>query len=188
MASKRKVTQNDLRKLMAEAKSGTSIAKGSSAMPKKLKLSARELALIEEQKRQKALRDQEKIRLKQEKEARVVPNKNLQPKKSILKNNSSSNYVPPQMYIPNTTAQKQPATPANVTSTSLMTEAPSSRTAATTTSSSHSKHTTSTSSAKAASAASSEVAPQDTDSSTLPEGFFDDPKMDAKVRQLSIGS
>ena len=79
MASKRKVTQDDLRKLMANMKSNPS------ASNKKLKLSSKELALIEEEKRQKSIRDQEKIRLKQEKMARIVPNQSLQPKKSILK-------------------------------------------------------------------------------------------------------
>ena len=87
MAAKRKVTQNDLRKMMAEMKSGTSLSKPSA--PKKLKLNSKELALLEEEKRQKAVRDQERIRLKQEHMSRVVPNKDLQPKKSILKNNSN---------------------------------------------------------------------------------------------------
>merc|ERR1712088_331688 len=88
---KRKVTQDDLRKLMADLKSDP--GKTSSAN-KKSKLSSKELALIEDQKRQKSIRDQEKIRLKQEKMARIVPNQGLQPKKSILKTTSVSNYNP----------------------------------------------------------------------------------------------
>jgi len=50
MAAKRKVTQDDLRKLMADLKSDP--GKTSSAN-KKSKLSSKELALIEDQKRQK---------------------------------------------------------------------------------------------------------------------------------------
>ena len=49
MAAKRKVTQDDLRKLMADLKSDP--GKTSSAN-KKSKLSSKELALIEDQKRQ----------------------------------------------------------------------------------------------------------------------------------------
>merc|ERR1711993_22451 len=98
MASKRKVTQDDLRKMMAEMKSSSTSSTKTSGN-KKLKLSARELALLEEEKRSKAQKDQEKLRLKQEKMSRIVPNKDLQPKKSILKNTSStSNFVPPEYY------------------------------------------------------------------------------------------
>ena len=97
MASKRKVTQNDLRQMMANIKSTTDKPSTQSTVPKKFKLSSRELVLMEEEKKQKALRDQEKIRLKQEKMAKIVPNQNLQPKKSILKNSggSTTNYIPP---------------------------------------------------------------------------------------------
>ena len=50
MTSKRKVTQDDLRKMMANIKSTND---KTSTVPKKLKLSSRELALLEEEKRQK---------------------------------------------------------------------------------------------------------------------------------------
>ena len=55
MASKRKVSQDDLRKLMANMKSNPSVSN------KKLKLSSKELALIEEEKRQKELWKQQLI-------------------------------------------------------------------------------------------------------------------------------
>ena len=159
MASKRKVTQDDLRKMMAEMKSNPSSKSSSS---KKMKLSSRELALLEEEKRQKALRDQEKIRLKQDKMARIVPNKDLQPKKSILKNSSTtSNYIPPQ-YVP----QKKNVVMDNVkgkVSEKIKSLPPKE---------------------KAIESHEDTIAADDEESGQIPEGFFDDPKLDAKARQV----
>ena len=160
MASKRKVTQDDLRKMMAEMKSNPS---SKSSNSKKMKLSSRELALIEDEKRQKALRDQEKIRLKQDKMARIVPNKDLQPKKSILKNSSTtSNYIPPQ-YVPQKKSvvmenvkEKVPEKIKSIPSKDKVTEL-------------HEDTNT---------------AADDEESGQIPEGFFDDPKLDAKARQV----
>ena len=161
MASKRKVTQDDLRKMMAEIKSKPEKpAAGGGA--KKLKLSARELALIEEEKRQKALRDQEKIRLKQEKMARIVPNQGLQPKKSILKNSSGpSNFVVPSQYY-----SSQPDQTKQV---SIKSEEPT--------------KVQQISKDPPVKKVQSEPEP-DNEPETLPEGFFDDPKLDAKARNV----
>ena len=164
MASKRKVTQNDLRKLMSDMKTGTS----KSSVPKKMKLSSRELALLEEEKRQKALRDQEKIRLKQEKIARIVPNQSLQPKKSILKNSSStpSNYIPPDFYK-QAIQQKQIdfKEPESIPSSS--------------------KTIPSEKKDKIESAIEKEQKEVEAEEDgNIPEGFFDDPKKDAKARNV----
>jgi zinc finger protein 830 len=165
MANKRKVTQNDLRKLMADMKSGSSASTSTSKVgPKKMKLSSRELALIEDQKRQKAQRDQEKIRLKEERMARVVPNKNLKPQKSILKNSSKIsdiNYKPPAIYQeikPKVTisvaSDHQPSKPQSVPSQKTLEKEDQVQ---------------------------GEVEDQDRN---IPEGFFDDPKLDAKARNV----
>ena len=159
MASKRKVTQDDLRKMMAEMKSNPSSKSSSS---KKMKLSSRELALLEEEKRQKALRDQEKIRLKQDKMARIVPNKDLQPKKSILKNSSTtSNYIPPQ-YVPQKKTVVMDSVKEKVSDKikSLPTKE------------------------KVIESHDDTSAADDEESGQIPEGFFDDPKLDAKARQV----
>ena len=145
---------------MAEMKSNPS---SKSSNSKKMKLSSRELALIEDEKRQKALRDQEKIRLKQDKMARIVPNKDLQPKKSILKNSSTtSNYIPPQ-YVPQKKSvvmenvkEKVPEKIKSIPSKDKVTEL-------------HEDTNT---------------AADDEESGQIPEGFFDDPKLDAKARQV----
>jgi len=160
MASKRKVTQDDLRKLMANMKSNPS------ASNKKLKLSSKELALIEEEKRQKSIRDQEKIRLKQEKMARIVPNQSLQPKKSILKSSSVSTYKynPPQ-YQPksyDTSSQSETKTKSE---------------------SIESKDTQSTSNSSKVPKVTEEIVP-DEEAGAIPEGFFDDPRLDAKARNV----
>jgi len=167
MASKRKVTQNDLRKMMAEMKSSSS-ASSTKTSSKKLKLSARELALLEEEKRSKAQKDQEKLRLKQEKMSRIVPNKDLQPKKSILKNTSTtSNFVPPEYYKQMKSMSKKKDNDiesGNSKSAKNLTEDPISK-----------------ASVIPASVESDEEAEE---SGKIPEGFFDDPKLDAKARQV----
>ena len=164
MASKRKVTQDDLRKLMANMKSNPS------ASNKKLKLSSKELALIEEEKRQKSIRDQEKIRLKQEKMARIVPNQSLQPKKSILKSSSVSTYKynPPQYQLKSHDTSSQSETKTK----SVQIE---------------SEDTQSTSNSSKVPKVTEETVP-DEEAGALPEGFFDDPKLDAKARNVQYVS
>lgn len=162
MASKRKVTQDDLRKLMANMKSNPSVAN------KKLKLSSKELALIEEEKRQKSIRDQEKIRLKQEKMARIVPNQSLQPKKSILKNTSISTYkYTPQYQAKSYEASSQSQT--KTTSNQIEREEVQS--------------TSNNSKVSNVPKVVEETIP-DEEAGALPEGFFDDPKLDAKARNV----
>lgn len=155
MAAKRKVSQEDLRKLMGDMKSNTG---KSSIGGKKLKLTSKELALLEEEKRQKSIRDQEKIRLKQEKMARIVPNQGLQPKKSILKNSSvvSTNYR--YNHHAQTSSQNQ-----------IQIREPEVK----------------PSKVKVASVTKfSEENVTEEESGALPEGFFDDPKLDAKARNV----
>lgn len=169
MAAKRKVTQGDLRKLMADLKSDP--GKTSSAN-KKSKLSSKELALIEDQKRQKSIRDQEKIRLKQEKMARIVPNQGLQPKKSILKTASVSNYNP---HLQNHQFLNWTA-PGESSSTQKSTHSKKTENEDTPASSNDNDVTTTT--------ATIDESTPDEDGGTLPEGFFDDPKLDAKARNV----
>ena len=168
MASKRKVTQNDLRKMMAEMKSSSTSASSTKTSNKKLKLSARELALLEEEKRSKAQNDQEKLRLKQEKMSRIVPNKDLQPKKSILKNTSTtSNFVPPDYYqqIKKVSIIKDnDIESCNSKSTKKSAEDPIPKESVT--------------------PPSEESDEEGEESGKIPEGFFDDPKLDAKARQV----
>ena len=171
MAAKRKVTQGDLRKLMADLKSDP--GKTSSAN-KKPKISSKELALIEDQKRQKSIRDQEKIRLKQEKMARIVPNQGLQPKKSILKSTSVSNYNPHLQDQQFTNW----AVPGESSSTPKQTHFKKPENEDTPASSNDNDVTTATI---------DESAP-DEDGGTIPEGFFDDPKLDAKARNVQYVS
>merc|ERR1719394_403413 len=176
MASKRKVAQDDLRKLMADMKSNPGKP---SATNKKLKLYSKELALIEEEKRQKSLRDQEKIRLKQEKLARIVPNQGLQPKKSILKSSGSvSNYNP--YYQSKSNLQISSTTPKQAQSKKSEAGAlpegffddPKIN-----------KETKSINDVKTSSKVVEENIP-DEEAGTLPKGFFDDPKLDAKARNV----
>ena len=164
MASKRKVTQNDLRQMMANIKS---TADKPSTVPKKLKLSSRELILMEEEKKQKALRDQEKIRLKQEKMARIVPNQNLPPKKSILKNSGGStpSYIPPppgfKAKIPSIEQSHKSSTKSDLPSDFF----------------DGGKKSEVVKGKKE-----EEDAPEERQE--IPEGFFDDPKLDAKARKV----
>jgi len=162
MASKRKVSQDDLRKLMANMKSNPSVSN------KKLKLSSKELALIEEEKRQKSIRDQEKIRLKQEKMARIVPNQGLQPKKSILKSTSVSTYKYTSQYqakLTDSSGQSQAKTK------SVQIESEGTQPA------------TTSSKVPIIPKVTEEIVP-DEEAGALPEGFFDDPKLDAKARNV----
>ena len=143
---------------------------GDKASSKKLKLSSRELALLEEEKRQKALRDQEKIRLKQEKMARIVPNQALQPKKSILKNSSP---MTPSFSMPKYQPRSVEGAEVGTDSVSKKTNLP--------------KDFYDKPKVKA-----DEKKDEDTkaesseahDTNEIPEGFFDDPKLDAKARKV----
>jgi hypothetical protein len=90
--AKRKVTQDDLRKLMAQAKTAKGPAPASSASSKRYKLSSRELALLEEQKRE----DERKRAKEREKKASALaglPAPDAVPQKSILKNKSAPGKV-----------------------------------------------------------------------------------------------
>lgn len=167
MASKRKVTQNDLRQMMANIKSTTDKPSTQSTVPKKFKLSSRELVLMEEEKKQKALRDQEKIRLKQEKMAKIVPNQNLQPKKSILKNSGglTTNYIPPpsnfKSKIPSIEQSHKSSSKSDLPTDFFDVERKS-----------------------VIVKGKREEADAPEEKQELPEGFFDDPKLDAKARKV----
>ena len=98
MASKRKINQDDLRKMMAKVKTGSGVGPGGGAsISKRYKLSSREFALMEEQKRHQ----EERKRLKeaQSKASQVklppAPPPDAKPQKSILKNTAA--YQPPIM-------------------------------------------------------------------------------------------
>ena len=95
MASKRKINQDDLRKMMAKVKTGSS---SGASIPKRYKISSREKALMEEQEKQKS--ELKKFKEAQNKAALAklppVPPPNVKPQKSILKNTSYT----PQIVIP----------------------------------------------------------------------------------------
>ena len=96
MASKRKINQGDLRKMMAQVKTGASGSQGGGAtISKRYKLSSRELALMEEQKKQQE--DRKKLREAQNKASLAklppAPPPDARPQKSILKNTAT--YQPP---------------------------------------------------------------------------------------------
>ena len=96
MASKRKINQDDLRKMMAKVKTGAS---SGASVPKRYKISSREKALMEEQEKQKS--ELRKIKEAQNKAmlAKIppAPLPDAKPQKSILKNTSS---YTPQIVIP----------------------------------------------------------------------------------------
>ena len=86
--AKRKVTQDDLRKMMAQVKT-TKAPAASGPASKKYKLSSRELALLEEQKRE----DEKKRAKEKERKAAALaglPKPDAVPQKSILKNKPTS--------------------------------------------------------------------------------------------------
>ena len=95
MASKRKVNQDDLRKMMAKVKTGSNTSGPGSTVSKRYKLSSRELALMEEQKRQQ----EERRKLKEAQthtslsKLHPAPPPDAKPQKSILKNTAT--YNPP---------------------------------------------------------------------------------------------
>ena len=82
--AKRKVTQDDLRKMMAQVKT-TKASASTGPASKKYKLSSRELALLEEKKRE----DESKRAKERERKAAALaglPKPDAVPQKSILKN------------------------------------------------------------------------------------------------------
>ena len=95
MASKRKVNQDDLRKMMAKVKTGSNITGPGSTVSKRYKLSSRELALIEEQKRQQEERRKLKEAQTQASLSKLppAPPPDAKPQKSILK--KTATYKPP---------------------------------------------------------------------------------------------
>ena len=103
MASKRKINQGDLRKMMAQVKTGSGGVQGGATVSKRYKLSSRELALMEEQKRQQE--DRKRLKEAQNKAALAklppAPLPGARPQKSILKNTCA--YQPPIMIPSNIT-------------------------------------------------------------------------------------
>lgn len=95
MASKRKLNQDDLRKMMAKVKTGSNVSGPGSNVSKRYKLGSRELALMEEQKRQQ----EERRKVKEAKNKASLsklppaPAPDAKPQKSILKNTVA--YQPP---------------------------------------------------------------------------------------------
>lgn len=132
---------------------------------KKYKLSSRELALMEEQKRDEERR---KSREKEKKAAALaslppVPDASAVPQKSILKNKPSTPLVvqmPPPSFIP---------TPKQTVETSGSEEA------------------TATESTDQNVEPVQPIVDAGDQTSALPEGFFDDPVLDAKVKLNLIG-
>ena len=172
MTSKRKVSQDDLRKMMEKIKGSSD-----KTTSKKLKLSSRELALLEEEKRQKALRDQEKIRLKQEKMARIVPNQALQPKKSILKNSGS---VQPSFSVPKYQGRSVEEARAGSATDPL----PKDAFASLGKKNELPKDFYDTPKDKMSRGKVEKTEAESSESNEIPEGFFDDPKLDAKARKV----
>ena len=96
MASKRKINQGDLRKMMAKVKTGSGAGPGSGASAsKRYKLSSRELSLMEEQKKQQVERKRMKEAQIKTSQAKLppAPPPDAKPQKSILKNKAA--YQPP---------------------------------------------------------------------------------------------
>jgi len=169
--TQKKVSQADLRKLMSGSISKAS-AGGSSAGSKRYKVSGRELALIEEQKRIKAAEKERKAAKASAAAAALaatLPPTDAKPVKSILKNKAAAAApVPPQLSStfkappPRVDAVAIPSPPPSATPASSLTAAP-------------------TKSTKTADL--DGVQPEAGDGkASLPEGFFDDPVMDAKAR------
>lgn len=154
--AKRAVSQNDLRKMMADIKSSKPTTAATSTS-KKLKLSSRELALLEEREEKKRLKEKAKEE-KLARKAALIPNKDLKPQKSILKNSSrtpSSSFIP---VAPKKSATIKPA----VQDKPVITERE-----------------------KRLEPDEEEAEKNDeTNTESLPEGFFDDPMLDAKARHV----
>ena len=151
------ISQNDLRKMMQKAKTNKP---ESNAKLKKLKLSSRELYLLEQEKKRK-----EEERKKKQASKRALPQDFFEkkPVKSILKNSSSSS---PSISASGSSTggsaakrYKPSGVVAAVAPTVKSDAASSSR----------------------VEAAVSSVVEEESEGKELPEGFFDDPIQDAKV-------
>lgn len=209
MASKRKINQDDLRKMMAQVKTGTkSSSGGGPPISKRYKLSSRELSLMEEQKRQQD--ERKKLKEAQNKASLSklppAPPPEAKPQKSILKNTAT---YQPTIIIPsnitlssannhdsNQTSTKsergmQPpgnessTVSANISksnSTSNSTKDPNSDNSATR--SEHEGITEGTSIETSSSAEHQEGQSAIDMDTNIPEGFFDDPIQDAKARHV----
>ncbi len=148
------IKQEDLRKLMRSVKSAKGVPNERESKLRKYKLGARELQLLEEQKARE--REDKEARETRKRKAQLPPGfLDAKPKKGILKNSSKQlppPPPPPPVQVPATTKQSIKAAP-------LEEERPVEDAVKTQT---------------------DEDLP--TEDSKLPEGFFDDPKKDAKVR------
>ena len=166
-SKKTAVSQSDLRKLMSG-----SVNKTGGGSSKRYKVSAREQALMEEQKRAK-LAEKEKKAAKASAAAAALaaslPASDAKPVKSILK---KSTVVPPPSYQPPVKSFVEPPPPPPPSSALAM-AAPSA--------------TPDTSLTVAPSSLTpSKPGQEDAESKgALPEGFFDDPIMDAKARGVA---
>lgn len=172
-SQKKPVSQADLRKLMSGSinKSSSAGAGGSSSSSKRYKVSSRELALIEEQKRIK-LAEKEKKAAKASAAAAVLaaalPPTDAKPVKSILKNKAA-----PQL----SSTFKAPA-PSRAPPVAPPSATPASSLTTTATAAAPSRPVEPEEAVKAEEEGGGKAAP-------LPEGFFDDPVMDAKARGVA---
>jgi len=176
----KKVGQADLRKLMqkVQQKDPNKAGKDNS---KKYKLSGRELRLLEEQKREKEAKEAaKKAKEASRKESQhegsgynsSLPQEffDAKPKKSILKNKSAGHV---HVWTSPAAVNVQPASQA---ANEKQTGEPGAKKAR--------GEDKSQKEEKKKSEAGSQSQPQASTSNELPAGFFDDPKLDAKVRLL----
>lgn len=169
MASKPKsksVTQSDLRKLMAQTKNNSE-TKNSSSKIRKLKLSSRELFLLEQERKQKE--EAKKAKATSAPTKRPLPEDFFErkPVKSILKNSGSSSSTSAAASVSSSSSRPPPVKkyrPSGVVAAVGPTRvAPPPQ-------------------GSSSSAADSEPLKDESETGKeLPEGFFDDPIQDAKV-------
>ena len=156
------VKQSDLRKLMHQTRADPPAR---STTTKKYKVSAREMQLIEDQKRRK--REERELRGGAPKtKAAPLPEGffDAKPAKSILKN--SKRPQPPPMAVPASTMAIQEDGPSDAKRSRLEPEVEKPKAVP---------------SSSSSSSMGARVETTDDGSGALPEGFFDDPKQDAKV-------
>jgi len=182
---KTSVTQADLRKLMS-GQIGKSSATAGGSNSKRYKVGGRELALMEEQKRIKQAEKEKKLakeRSAAAARAATLPPTSAQPAKSILKKSNSAtptNFIHPSYVPPPPKSEVPPsATPTSSLTTSLSKQkseekVPESNSLSAT----PLTHPTSPGEDKSTDSSGASVA-------ALPEGFFDDPVMDAKARGVA---
>jgi len=196
MASKRKINQDDLRKMMAKVKTGAS---SGASVPKRYKISSREKALMEEQEKQKS--ELRKMKEAQNKAmlAKIppAPLPDAKPQKSILKNTSYT----PQIVIPSnislsTQIQDSPSSVSKKSSEGENTKLNKDTEdlqdkgdfKSTSNQQASSKSEVEMDASDVSSQQSIEVNSRnddiETNNSNLPEGFFDDPVQDAKARNV----